>query len=99
MYGFFQLTLPNLYMFIFMVKMSFATWSSLDEEEYRSEVTLMDREVGSNWLDKARPDTSFRFRNYTHNVPQSSTSFVMSTFDHENLYRSTTINSDCLDSH
>ena len=66
-------------MLIFMVKMSFATWSSFDEEEYRSEVTLMDREVGSNWLDKVRPETDFRFRNFTKNVPQSSTSMVMSS--------------------
>ena len=65
----FDVTIPTLYMLSFMVKMSFATWSSLDEEEYRSEVTLMDREIGSNWLDKVRPDTYFWFRNFTKNVP------------------------------
>ena len=52
-----------------MVKMSHTRWSVLSEEEDRGNVTLMDREVAAGWFDKWRPDLDFRFRAFTHNVP------------------------------
>ena len=56
-------------MVLFMIKMSFAKWSKLDEEEQRREVTFMDREVAGGWYDFMSLDRNFRFRNFERNCP------------------------------
>lgn len=70
----------SLFMMIYMVKMSHNTWSVLPDEQERTEVTLMDREVAAGWFDKVRPDANFRFRPYVHNVPNRD-SFLESQRD------------------
>ena len=63
--------LPAVFMVVFMVKMSFSRWSQLDVEDERRDVTFMDREVGSQWIDYFRLDSKFKFRNFTQNIPRA----------------------------
>ena len=63
--------LPAVFMVVFMVKMSFSRWSQLDVEDQRRDITFMDREVGSQWIDYFRVDTKFKFRNFTQNIPRA----------------------------
>ena len=57
-------------MVLFMGKMAFTLWSKEDQDQNsRSEVTYMDREVAGNFFDYMRPDRRFQFSNYEHNNP------------------------------
>ena len=51
-------------------KMSKATWS-IDHKDSKEakQTTQMDREVAAGWFDYKMVDKSFKFRNFTHNIP------------------------------